>query len=342
MPTSNTNLEDHKSTWRSEIEHLTCQPLRMISVHLTDHCNSKCQFCVINSPLRQIPIPTEDLVEFVSSFAHENVDILNLHGGEPTLSEALFPVIEAARAININEIHMQTNGIALADREFVDRLIDSRVNVFVISLHGHTAKLQEQINLTPHSFDKIISGIENCLRAGSLVRTNTVVCRQNINYLYDVIALSYRLGVPWQNISALHPAEHAKTQFSKLVPHPKEIREVLPAVLHKINADLPDAFFELEGFATCHIPGFENHQVKKGLRDISLKYHGIVIDNYERFMDTSERTLMKDCTACRHIGSCNGIYKSCLLEFQSPLVWPETEIIGKRDAINCFMPTKSR
>lgn len=74
MPTSDTNLEDHNSTWRSEIEHLTCQPLRMISVHLTDHCNSKCQFCVINSPLLQTPILTEDLVEFVSSFAREDVD----------------------------------------------------------------------------------------------------------------------------------------------------------------------------------------------------------------------------------------------------------------------------
>lgn len=322
MPTSRTKSKSLKSLWKSEIRRLTSQPLKMLSVHVTDYCNSKCKFCVINSPIRQRPIRTEELVEFIFSLADKKIDILNLHGGEPTISKDLFTIIDAAHAINISEIHLQTNGINLADDELVSELIGRGINVFIISLHGHTAELQEGISLTPNSFNKIVNGIENCLRAGALVRTNTVICRQNINFLYDVLKLSCHLGVPWQNISALHPTERALAQFPDVLLPPSEIRQFLPSMLHKLVMDVPGVFFELEGFATCHVPGFEYYHIKKELRDITLKYHEVVIDNYEKFMDNDERTLMKDCIICRYYGSCNGIYKAYLLEFQDQLTWP--------------------
>lgn len=294
----------------------------MVSVHLTDFCNSKCDFCVVNSPLRQRPIATDKLTDFVRSFAGKEVDILNLHGGEPTISKALFPVIEAGRAAGIQEVHVQTNGIKLADRSLVERLMENGVKVFVISLHGHTSELQEEITLSPGSFDNIVRAIQNCLSAGALVRTNTVVCRQNIDQIYEVLALSCELGVPWQNISALHPSEHAQRLFTTLVPHPQETREKLPAALRRLEQDFPDVFFELEGFATCHVPGYEARHIKKNLRDIQLKYHDVVIDDYERFMDVSERMLLTECLTCSHAESCNGIYKPYMIEFERPLVWP--------------------
>lgn len=325
MPILENKLASHECSWQNEIKRLTSQRLSMLGIHVTDHCNSNCKFCVVNSPIRQREIKTEDLVEFVLAFANKKIDILNLHGGEPTVSEALLPIIDAAHSIGINEIHLQTNGIKLADEELVARLIDKGVKVFVISLHGNTAELQESISLTPNSFSKILHGIENCLRAGALVRTNTVICRQNINYLYDILMLSHRLGVPWQNISALHPTERALAQFPDVLLHPKEIRDLLPPILTQLLAEAPDITLDLEGFATCHVPGFEDHHLKKELRDIKLKYHEVLLDNYEEFMDSSERKLIKDCASCCHIERCNGIYKAYQLEFQGQLVWPKTK-----------------
>jgi MoaA/NifB/PqqE/SkfB family radical SAM enzyme len=309
---------------RERIRRLTTEPLSMASVHVTDFCNSKCVFCVVNSPIQQIPIETRRLVGFVESYAGRDVDVLNIHGGEATISKALFPVLEAGRRIGIPEAHLQTNGVRLSDPDLVRRLIDAGVGVFVISLHGHTAELQEGITLTPGSFPKILRGIQNCLEAGAVVRTNTVICRANFPHLHEVLSLSCRLGVPWQNISQLHPSKHAMASFRELVVHPALVRAALPDVVRRIRAEHPDAIVELEGFAKCHAPGLEDLHIEDGRRRIQLLYHGEVLQDYERYMEATQRRKTRDCAGCAHETSCNGLYHAYTTEFAAPVTWPVT------------------
>lgn len=307
---------------RARIRHLTESPLSMVSVHVTDFCNSKCDFCVVNSPMVQVPIATKALVNAVEGFRAEGAEVLNIHGGEPTVSKALFPVLEAGRRIGIPEAHLQTNGIRLANRALVDKLVEAGVRVFVISLHGHTAAQQEEITLTPDSFEKILQGIRNCLAAGALVRTNTVVCKQNIDTLYEVLALSCELGVPWQNISALHPSKHAMASFQDIVVHPQQLREVLPNAVERLRAAYPDTVVELEGFPTCHVPGLEAYHIDTTLRRIRMVYHQKVFANYEDYMNETQRRLQPECLACPEVTECKGIYHAYATEFQGPVVWP--------------------
>lgn len=305
-----------------EIHRLTKMPLRMVSVHVTDYCNSKCDFCVVNSPMAQIPISTQKLVATVEGFAGEPAEILNIHGGEATTSKALLPVLEAGRRIGIPEAHLQTNGIRLADRALVTQLIEAGVTAFVISLHGHTAAVQEEITRTPRSFDKLLAGIRNCLDAGALVRTNTVICKQNIDTLYEVLALSCELGVPWQNISALHPSQHAMASFQTIVVHPRRVREDLPVVVRRLRAAYPDTVVELEGFPVCHAPGLEDLHIDTALRRIRMSYHDQIFEDYETYMNDTQRRLAPECLVCPEILACKGVYHAYTTEFEGPVVWP--------------------
>jgi MoaA/NifB/PqqE/SkfB family radical SAM enzyme len=278
---------------------------------------------VVNSPIEQVPIQTSDLTRFVHGFAGRGFDILNIHGGEPTVSKALLPVLRAGRDIGISEVHLQTNAILLSDEGRVAQLIEEGVRVFVISLHGHTAELQESLTLTPGSFHKIVDGIRNCVKAGALVRVNIVLCKANLDHLVDIAALADGLGVPWLNVSALHPSKCAQRSFHDLVPHPSVVRERLPGILHRISGESPHLYLQLEGFATCHVPGFESLHIDKHRRDIHMDYHGLYIQDYETFMDSHERTKVPVCRECAFESDCNGVYKPYLLEFEGPLAWPD-------------------
>ncbi|HID29928.1 MAG TPA: radical SAM protein [Desulfobacterales bacterium] len=305
-----------------ELERYLYHPVSMLSVHVTDSCNSKCEFCVVNSPVLRVPISTNELVRHVESFAENLPEVLNIHGGEPTISKALFPVLDAAQRIGIPEAHLQTNGIRLANRKYVDRLIEAGVSVFVVSLHGHVARQQEEITLTPNSFAKILRGIRNCLDAGALVRTNTVICKQNIASLYDVLALSGDLGVRWQNISALHPSKHAMSSFQKLVVHPQDVRSTLLTTVKRLREAFPDIVVELEGFPPCHAPGLDALHIDTSMRQIRMIYHDKVFDDYEDYMNDTQRHFPLQCLSCREMTGCSGIYHAYETEFDGPVVWP--------------------
>lgn len=304
------------------IARFTKDAVRMLSVHVTDYCNSKCDFCVVNSPMSCSPIETQALISRVQVNDGADFDIMNIHGGEPTISKALFPVLEAGQNMNIPEAHLQTNAIRLADRKLVDRLMKAGVSTFVISLHGHTAALQENITLTPKSFPKIIAGIRNCLEAGALVRTNAVICKDNIGYIEEVLALSCNLGVRWQNLSALHPSKHAMSKFQELVVHPREMRAVVPSVVKRITERFPDTTIEIEGFPFCHAPGLDQNHVDFELRKARLIYHEDVFTDYEDYMNDTQRQLLMECLMCSRAQECRGIYRAYATEFEGPLVWP--------------------
>lgn len=307
---------------RRAIGRFTKTPIRMLSVHVTDYCNSKCDFCVVNSPMACTPIDTADLVAKVRANTDKAFDVLNIHGGEPTVSKALFPLLEAGRELGIPEAHLQTNAIRLADPALVARLMEAGVSTFVISLHGDTAGVQEKVTLTPHSFRKIVEGIRNCVEAGALVRTNAVVCRANIGRFFDVLNLSCELGVRWQNISALHPSKHAMAKFKELVVHPSDMRREIPAAVRKLQARWPDTTVELEGFPFCHAPGLENLHVNFALRKIRMIYHNQIFPDYEDYMNETQRQLQIECLMCRRAQECGGLYRPYATQFERPLVWP--------------------
>jgi 7,8-dihydro-6-hydroxymethylpterin dimethyltransferase len=95
-------------------------------VEITDHCNLRCPTCYAESgPERLTHKPFEEVLRLLHAVVQSEgeADVVQLSGGEPTLHPDFFRILDAARALPIKHIMLNTNGLRIAqDAEFAQRL----------------------------------------------------------------------------------------------------------------------------------------------------------------------------------------------------------------------------
>jgi MoaA/NifB/PqqE/SkfB family radical SAM enzyme len=281
---------------------------KMLSIHLTDLCNEKCIFCVVGIPERTfdsvVPAKVRRVVE---ENAHLGYQAVNLHGGEPTVHPSFLNTLELIKENGYPEVHLQTNGRRLRDPELVARLRDLNVKLFIISMHGMDADIHDSLTRTPGGFDQTVQGICHVKASGGFIRTNTVITRQNIHQLPEIVDWLLDLGVDHINISNMHPVETAYLHFDLVTPGVEEISRWVPeAVRRGIGRGAP---VTLEGFPFCSVPGCEPYHL--GRRDgvIAMEIRGMWIEDYDRFMDEVCRVKSAQCSRCVHDAACGGVYR---------------------------------
>lgn len=104
---------------------------------------------------------------------------LILSGAEVTTCADLEQYIRYAASLGwFKKIQIQTNGRKLADKAYVNRLIENGVNEFFISIHG-LEDIHDRITACPVSFQETMAGICNLKAYPVNVITNTVLTRYN-------------------------------------------------------------------------------------------------------------------------------------------------------------------
>jgi MoaA/NifB/PqqE/SkfB family radical SAM enzyme len=231
---------------------------------------------------------------------------VNFHGGEPTIHPNLFNLLETVRILGYPEVQIQTNGRKLKDPRFTQDLVDRGVRLFVISLHGSDACVQDALAQAPGGFHETMEGIRNAKRAGAKVRTNTVLTRMNMGQLAAICELCVDLGVDHINISNLHPVGSGFFALDLQAPTVAETRSVLLPVLDALR-DRP-VTVTLEGFPLCVVTPYEALAIEDGSRFIRMMYQGEVHDNYDAFMDAQQREFGPPCDGCSLRALCGGVY----------------------------------
>jgi MoaA/NifB/PqqE/SkfB family radical SAM enzyme len=292
--------------------------MKALSVHLTDVCNSKCSFCIVDSPHIKIDSIERDRVSrFLRAHQDQGYDAVNLHGGEPTLRRDFLNILDEIRELGYPTVSLQTNGRRLASKAFAREAVARGVSLFIISMHGADAKTQDGISRSANSFRQAVDGIRNVKALGTRVRTNTVVCKQNYETLPDIVSLCVSLGADHVNISALHTAGTAFRNFWDVTPTYTQIQaHVFEAVDRVVAAG---RVVTLEGFPYCSIPGYEHYMINWGEQRLKMLFRRLVMADYEQFMDTITRVKDGRCEGCMHNHSCGGVYK----EYADLIGWDE-------------------
>jgi MoaA/NifB/PqqE/SkfB family radical SAM enzyme len=297
--------------------------MRCLSVHLTDLCNSKCSFCVVGSPLFvEDGIKFSDVVRFVNANAGQ-YDVVNIHGGEATAHPRFLELLNLIKDAGFGEVHLQTNGIRLAQYEFAKTVVDLGVSLFIISLHGSTPEQQDNLTGTRGGFSRTVAGIENVKRAGKRLRTNTVITRSNLPSLPDIVSFACTLGVDHVNISNLHPAGSGFFSFEKNCPSMEETRQFLFEAINVVER--AGKRVTLEGFPFCVVSERLDVHLNSEYRDIKMLFRGQVISDYDSFMNYSCRTYGPPCAECRVKHECGGVYKE-YVDFRG---WSEFTALGE-------------
>ncbi len=213
-------------------------------------CNLACTFCMVEDVLgvyRGADLPTFEA--FLKSPAMKDIRRVTLSGGEATMEKELVEYVRLARtAPGVRHVRVQTNATRLANPVLLKQLMDTGVDEFFVSIHGHDAALCDALTQRPGSFRAIVAGIEAIVKAGATLLTNTVIVAQNHVHLADIV----ELVAPYKPKSAdfwnLWPRIDADDQRGSFV----RVSEALPSVVRAIEACERNGIFPvLKWFPHC-------------------------------------------------------------------------------------------
>ncbi len=177
--------------------------MRNLDVNIGRRCNLRCSFCLDGGrpPEQRQWVPLERAREEVRRGHDQGCRALGLLGGEPTVYPALFALLDYARGLGFERMALYTNGVALADADLVDRLLASGITRIGVSVHGHTAALEDGLTGRKGGFARKTAGLRHLAarrRRGALpdgLAVNPVIVKPNVAHLGAMTAFFARLGV---------------------------------------------------------------------------------------------------------------------------------------------------
>lgn len=124
--------DDHKS--QSVLTNLT----------VTNRCNLRCSYCFLNAGASgYVYEPSLDKIRELIKQARNIEPVpskaIQITGGEPTVRDDIFEIIEMAKEEGFEHVQLNTNGIKLAEsEEFCRKLVESPVDTVYMSFDGVT------------------------------------------------------------------------------------------------------------------------------------------------------------------------------------------------------------
>jgi len=200
-------------------------------------CNSDCIFCAVGDFLGPKDISMPHVIKQLELGRNHNATLFSISGGEPTARNDLPQIIEEARKLGYDEVHIQTNGRALCSEKYCNRLISAGATKFIVSIHGHTAFLHDKLTQARGGFLQTSQGIRNIVKIGNsrLLKTNTTVVIDNFRYLSDIVLYLENLGVLNITISYVQPSGRAKYAIFDLAPRMSEVADQIRRIYDRPN-----------------------------------------------------------------------------------------------------------
>jgi MoaA/NifB/PqqE/SkfB family radical SAM enzyme len=139
---------------------------RNVEINVGKSCNNKCVFCLDGMPTNEDQkfIDFEAMKEELARFRGEGFESVGFLGGEPTTYSKIGESIAFASALGYTRIALATNAMMFRRQPFVDELIGAGLTRVTISMHGHTAALEDRLTAVPGGFEKKCTAIRNLQR----------------------------------------------------------------------------------------------------------------------------------------------------------------------------------
>jgi GTP 3',8-cyclase len=162
-----------------------------LRISVTDRCNIRCFYCMPEQDVHFVPrsevLSFEEIERFVRIVARLGVRKLRVTGGEPLLRRDLPILIRKLAAIEgIEDIALTTNAVRLAEQaEALHKAGLRRINI-----HLDTLDRERFQQITRRDdFDRVMAGIEACLRLGyGPIKINAVAVKNLVEP--DIVPLA--------------------------------------------------------------------------------------------------------------------------------------------------------
>ncbi len=185
-------------------------------LELTYRCNQQCPYCFNDSGLpREGEIGISQWIRLSEEFSKNGAFECVLQGGEPLiLGEDLYRIMDVYHDHDVRML-LVTNG-SLIDEHAIDRLAKYEYSRFQIAVGGPTASVHEHDRGAPHSFEKVIRACVLATQIGLPLTISFTVTKHNVQYIEDMVQLSYMVGADRILVNFLVPAGRGHTNAAEL------------------------------------------------------------------------------------------------------------------------------
>ncbi len=190
------------------------------------NCNQCCVHCYAagQSQSAEKELSTEKWIEILDKLRAIGVPQVTFTGGEPTMRDDLFELIDHARWF---VSRLNTNGIKLTE-EYCRKLYENEIDSVQITFYSSDKDIHNKLVGGDH-YDQTVAGIENAIKAGLNLSVNTPLCTLNRDYVETLKFLKSK-GVMYVTCSGLITTGNAlKDASESLQLSVKEISDILAA-----------------------------------------------------------------------------------------------------------------
>ncbi|MBW1912321.1 MAG: radical SAM protein, partial [Deltaproteobacteria bacterium] len=208
-----------------------------VTLNITNRCNLHCLYCGVSST-KNAPgdLSLEEWRKVIDELARIKVFKLLISGGEPFIRPDLPEILEQILQCHFR-VSINTNGTLFNDK-VLSLLSQSRhLENIQISLDGPNSDIHDFIR-GKGTFDKIREGIKVLRRRKIPFTFFIVVCRNNKDYLGEIVKFAKMVGASQITFSSLLPQGSALAHLDDLFLSFEEEKAV-EAKLRRLNKRYP-------------------------------------------------------------------------------------------------------
>jgi 7,8-dihydro-6-hydroxymethylpterin dimethyltransferase len=134
----------------------------IVFVETTNRCNMNCPICITNVPSMGFQFEPrmeffERIFKYCSQLKHP--PSIQLFGGEPTVREDMFEIINLAKSYGLI-VRIATNGLKMADKAYAQKVIDTGATV-LIAFDGFKKQMYTKLRAHPEALELKLKALEN-------------------------------------------------------------------------------------------------------------------------------------------------------------------------------------
>jgi len=245
-------------------------PYRM-DLALTYRCNNQCSHCYNARPRNFPEMDIKTWKRVIDKVWSLRIPHIVFTGGEPTLFQGLPELV--AYAENKGVITgLNTNGRRLADKSFLNTLVDAGLDHVQITFESHDPEIHDLMVAAKGAWTETVAGLKNVLETHLYIMTNTTLLTHNYPTLVSTLHFLAELGVPTIGLNALIYAGKGKTVGTGL--HEEE----LPPLLEKAREITQNNGQRLIWYTPTQYCHFNPMQLNLGVKGCTAALYNMCIE----------------------------------------------------------------
>lgn len=166
--------------------------LKEVWLEITSNCNLKCLHCYGScGNINKKDIDLEHWIAILKHIKAIGCHKLQITGGEPLMRKDALIIIEEAIDQNIN-VELYSNLTLFNSGKF--KHLHNKLSIATTVL-GPNDNIHDSITGVKGSFNKTLDAIRSCLDMGFKLRANTIIMKNNSDYIDDIRKLLTDIGV---------------------------------------------------------------------------------------------------------------------------------------------------